>query len=80
VQVINCRLLGNLMKITMNEDFNNYTYPQIIIDERTGRIEVFVIEHESGQVVRRIQTNELSRIVHDYVTQARFASSGAMGA
>lgn len=41
----------------------NYTYPQFIIDEKTGRVEVNFIDWASGRVVRYIPAAELNEIV-----------------
>lgn len=51
-----------------NDDLksDNYTYPQFIIDEKTGQIEVNFIDRESGRVVRHIPSAELKAIVKDY--------------
>lgn len=43
--------------------FENYTYPQFIIDEKTGRVEVNFIDWASGRVVRHIAAAELNKIV-----------------
>jgi len=45
---------------------DNYTYPQFVIDEKTGQIEVNFIDKESGRVVRHIPSAELKAIVKDY--------------
>lgn len=45
---------------------DNYTYPQFVIDEKTGQIEVNFIDRESGRVVRHIPSAELKAIVKDY--------------
>ena len=44
----------------------SYTYPQFIIDEKTGRIEVNFIDKESGRIVRHIPTTELNKILKGY--------------
>jgi uncharacterized FlaG/YvyC family protein len=41
----------------------NYTYPQFVIDEKTGRVEVNFIDWASGRVVRHIPAAELNEIV-----------------
>ena len=46
----------------------SYTYPQFIIDEKTGRIEVNFIDKESGRIVRHIPATELSKILKGYGT------------
>lgn len=46
----------------------NYTYPQFIIDEKTGRVEVNFIDWASGQIVRHIAAAELSQILKDQGT------------
>lgn len=43
-----------------------YTYPQFVIDEKTGRIEVNFIDENSGRVVRHIPSAELGEIVRNY--------------
>lgn len=45
---------------------DNYTYPEFIIDEITGKIEVNFIDKESGRVLRHIPSTELNEIVRDY--------------
>jgi hypothetical protein len=51
-----------------NGQFNpdSYTYPQFIIDETTGKIEVNFIDKESGRVLRHIPSTELREIIQDY--------------
>jgi hypothetical protein len=45
----------------------SYTYPQFVIDERTGQVcEVNLIDNESGQVVFHIPSAELQAIVRDH--------------
>jgi uncharacterized FlaG/YvyC family protein len=44
----------------------SYTYPQFIIDDKTGRIKVNFIDKASGRVVRHIPPAELSEIVRTY--------------
>jgi uncharacterized FlaG/YvyC family protein len=51
----------------------SYTYPQFIIDEKTGRIEVNFIDKESGRIVRHIPTAELNEILKGYGTVRRVA-------
>jgi uncharacterized FlaG/YvyC family protein len=41
----------------------NYTYPQFVIDEKTGRVDVNFIDWASGRVVRHIPASELNDIV-----------------
>jgi len=41
----------------------NYTYPQFVIDEKTGRVDVNFIDLASGRVVRHIPAAELNQIV-----------------
>ncbi|MCB0209139.1 MAG: flagellar protein FlaG [Anaerolineae bacterium] len=45
---------------------DNYTYPQFVIDEKTGHVEVNFIEKESGRVVRHIPATELRAIIRSY--------------
>ena len=45
---------------------NNYTYPQFVIDEKTGRVEVNFIDWASGRVLRHIPATELSEIVRGH--------------
>lgn len=45
---------------------DSYTYPQFIIDEATGKIEVNFIDKESGRVLRHIPSTELNEIVREY--------------
>ncbi|MCL4294672.1 MAG: flagellar protein FlaG [Anaerolineae bacterium] len=47
-------------------NLDSYTYPQFIIDEATGKIEVNFIDKESGRVLRHIPSTELNEIVKDY--------------
>lgn len=51
----------------------SYTYPQFIIDEKTGRIEVNFIDKESGRIVRHIPATELNEILKGYGTIRRVA-------
>jgi len=44
----------------------SYTYPQFVIDEKTGKIEVNFIDKNSGRVVRHIPAAELGEIVRNY--------------
>jgi len=44
----------------------SYTYPQFVIDEKTGKIEVNFIDENSGRVVRHIPAAELGEIVRNY--------------
>jgi len=44
----------------------SYVYPQFIIDEKTGRVKINLIEEGSGRVVRHIPSTELNVIVRDY--------------
>jgi uncharacterized FlaG/YvyC family protein len=48
------------------ESDNNYTYPQFVIDEKTGRVEVNFIDWASGRVVRHIPAAELTAIIRDH--------------
>lgn len=41
----------------------NQTYPQFVIDTKTGQIEVNLIDKASGRVVRHIPATELRQIV-----------------
>lgn len=50
------------------EPNSNYTYPQFIIDEKTGRVEVNFIDWASGQIVRHIAAAELNQILKDQGT------------
>jgi uncharacterized FlaG/YvyC family protein len=45
---------------------DSHTYPQFVIDEKTGRIEVNFIDEGSGRVVRHIPAAELGEIVRSY--------------
>lgn len=45
---------------------DTYTYPQFVIDEKTGQIVVNFIDGHSGRVVRHIPSQELSKIVQDH--------------
>jgi uncharacterized FlaG/YvyC family protein len=47
-------------------NLDSYTYPQFIIDEITGKIEVNFIDKESGRVLRHIPSTELREIIQDY--------------
>jgi uncharacterized FlaG/YvyC family protein len=47
----------------INQD--NYTYPQFVIDEKTGQIVVNFIDGQSGRIVRHISAQKLSKIVRD---------------
>ncbi len=51
---------------TMDQVDNNYTYPQFVIDEKTGRVEVNFIDWDSGRVIRHIPATELSEIVRGH--------------
>lgn len=42
---------------------NSYIYPQFIIDEQTGRIEVYFIDRATGRIIRYIPATELHEIV-----------------
>jgi hypothetical protein len=53
---------------------NNYTYPQFVIDEKTGRVEVNFIDWASGRVIRHIPATELSEIVRGHGLIAGAAS------
>lgn len=55
-------------------DSSSYTYPQFIIDERTGQVEVNFIDKDSGRVVRYIPSIELSKIVQDYCSTRKIVS------
>ena len=44
----------------------NYTYPQFVIDEKTGRVDVNFIDWASGRVVRHIPAAELNAIVRGH--------------
>ena len=44
---------------------NNYTYPQFVIDEKTGQVDVNFIDRVSGRVVRHIPASELNNIVRN---------------
>lgn len=50
-------------------DFDTYTYPQFIISETTGQIEVNFIDKNSGRVVRHIPSTELNEIVRAFYFQ-----------
>jgi uncharacterized FlaG/YvyC family protein len=45
---------------------DNYTYPQFIIKEMTGQIEVNFIDKASGRIIRHIPSVDLAKIVRDY--------------
>jgi len=53
---------------------SNYTYPEFVIDERTGQVRVNVIDMASGQVVRHIPPTEVNKIVQSYTPISRDAS------
>lgn len=44
----------------------NYTYPQFVIDEKTGRVDVNFIDWASGRVLRHIPAAELNNIVRNH--------------
>ncbi len=44
----------------------NYTYPEFVIDERSGRVAVNLIDNASGRVVRHIPSSELTQIVQGH--------------
>lgn len=52
----------------------NYTYPEFVIDERTGQVRVNLIDMTSGQVVRHIPPTEVNKIVQSYTPISRNAS------
>lgn len=45
---------------------SNYIYPQFLIDEKSGRIEVCFIDRDSGRIVRYIPSTELNKIIQGY--------------
>ena len=47
------------------ESEKNYTYPQFVIDEKTGQVDVNFIDLISGRVVRHIPASELDNIVRN---------------
>jgi uncharacterized FlaG/YvyC family protein len=49
----------------------SYTYPQFIIDEKTGKIEVNFIDGDSGRVLRHIPSAELGQIVRNFCSIGR---------
>jgi uncharacterized FlaG/YvyC family protein len=59
-------------------NFDSYTYPQFIIDETTGKIEVNFIDKDSGQILRHIPSIELSEIVRDYYLAFGTKSDGIL--
>ncbi len=52
----------------------NYTYPEFVIDERTGQVRVNLIDMASGQVVRHIPPTEVNKIVQSYTPVSRHTS------
>ncbi len=40
----------------------NYTYPEFVIDERSGQVAVNLVDKSSGQVVRHIPSTELNQL------------------
>ncbi len=40
----------------------NYTYPEFVIDERSGQVAVNLVDNSSGQVVRHIPSTELNQL------------------
>lgn len=44
----------------------NYTYPQFVIDEKTGQVDVNFIDWASGRVLRHIPAAELNDIVRNH--------------
>ena len=44
----------------------SYTYPEFVIDERSGQVKVNLIDKVSGRVVRHIPPTELSLIVKGF--------------
>lgn len=50
---------------------NDYSYPQFLIDERTGRIAVNFISISTGQIVRHIPAAELDLMVARYQASCR---------
>ncbi len=62
--------------------FDDYTYLQFIISEKTGRIQVNIIDNASGRVVHHISSGELEEIIQDYIslhTVRSFVQLGARG-
>ncbi|MEW5956172.1 MAG: flagellar protein FlaG [Chloroflexota bacterium] len=49
----------------------SYTYPQFVIDERTGRIEVNFIDGASGRIIRHIPSSELGEIIRNQTSTWR---------
>lgn len=43
----------------------NYTYPEFVIDERSGKITVNLIDQASGKVVRHIPSVELNQLLNN---------------
>lgn len=44
----------------------SYTYPEFVIDERSGQVKVNLIDKVSGRVVRHIPPTELNLIVRGF--------------
>ena len=49
----------------------SYIYPQFIIDEKTGKVEVKLIDGNSGQILRHIPASELGEIIRSYYSISR---------
>lgn len=47
----------------------NYTYPEFVIDERSGKVEVNLIDQASGKVVRHIPSVELNQLLNNTSSQ-----------
>ncbi len=54
----------------------NYTYPEFVIDERSGQVAVNLVDKNSGQVVRHIPSSELNQLARN-VTAAPGGEAGA---
>lgn len=47
----------------------NYTYPEFVIDERSGQVAVNLIDQASGKIVRHIASSELNRLFQNTPAQ-----------
>ena len=49
---------------------HSYTYPQFVIDEKTGRIDVNFIDGASGKIIRHIPSAELGEIMRNHASMS----------
>lgn len=49
--------------------YQNYTYPEFLIDERSGNVAVNLIDKASGKVMRHIPSIELNKILQNTASQ-----------